>query len=191
MSFAEARARLVLRVLLYVVSLWLALCSRVSGRVRSQITRSVVIELGSDDGVTRRFVFDGASRKVALDGSRGTTPNCALRFRSARLALGVLGSSEAPRLMLDGLSAGTIRFEGNPALFGWFQGLLGAALPARAVRKPLPHAHRAPDRTAPHAQLITIEPAVSALDPAWTGAARAREQLVIWRVANGERPPRG
>jgi len=182
--------RLLLGVLLRVLGLWLALSSRMSGRFRSQVTRSVVIELATDDGVSRRFVFDGASRTLALFGGDWAAPaDCALRFRSAKLALSVLGSAQAPRLMLDGLAEGTVRFEGNPALFGWFQGLLGAALPSRAARTPLPHPYRAPDRSTPHARLITIEPAEAALDPAWKEAVRAREQLAIWRVANRTLPP--
>ena len=192
MSIGDRRARLTLRLLLNVLGLWLALCSRLSSRFQSQVTRSVVIEMTSEDGVSRRFAFDGATRKVAImHRERATTADCALRFRSAKLALSVLGSGQAPRLMLGGLAEGTIRFEGNPALLGWFQGLLRAALPARAARTPLPHPYRAPDRSAPHARLITIEPPVATLDPAWTGAVKARVLFAIWRVANGERPPRG
>ena len=186
------RARLRLRLLLNVIGIWLAVSSRVSSGFRSQVTRSVVIELSSDDGVTRRFVFDAATRKVAAFGGRGEAKvGCALRFRSAELALGVLGAKQAPRLLLDGLGDGSISFEGNPALFGWFQGLIGAALPSRTARTPLPGPYRAPNRSAAHARMITVEPAVTVLDHAWTGAVRAREQLAIWRVANGERLPQG
>jgi hypothetical protein len=192
MTRGDRRARMLLRLLLNVTGLWLALSSRVSSRFRSQVTRAATIELASDDGVTRRFVFDGATRRVALrGGSARDTPHCALRFRSARLALAVLGSKDGPRMMLDGLGEGTIRFEGSPALFGWFQGLLGAALPSRSNRRPLPHAYRGPDRSARHASLITIEPSVAALDPSWTGAVRAREQLANWRAAGGARSARG
>jgi hypothetical protein len=115
MTLGERRARMLLRLLLNVIGLWLALSSRVSGRFRSQVTRGATIELGSDDGVTRRFVFDGATRRVALrGGSARGAPDCALRFRSAKLALAVLGSKNGPRMMLDGLGQGTIRFEGSP-----------------------------------------------------------------------------
>jgi len=192
MTLDDRRARIVLRLLLNGIGAWLALSSRLSDGFRRQVTRGAIIELGSDDGVRHRFAFDGATRKVALRaGARSGDPDCALRFRSAKLALAALGSKDGPRMMLDGLGEGTIRFEGNPALFGWFQGLLGAALPVRNARQPLPHPYVRPDRNAPHASLITIEPTVSELDSNWVGAVRAREQLAIWRAARGDRPPRG
>ena len=192
MMLDDGRARIALRFLLNGIGAWLALSSRLSDGFRKQVTRGAIIELGSEDGVRHRFVFDGATRKVALrGGARSGDPDCALRFRSAKLALAVLGSKDGPRMMLDGLGEGTIRFEGNPALFGWFQGLLGAALPARNARQPLPHPYVRPNRDAPHASLITIEPAVSELDPNWAGAVRAREQLAIWRAALGGGAPRG
>jgi len=187
----ERRSRVALRLILGVMDVWLVLSSRLSSNFRSQVTRSAVIELSSDDGVSRRFVLDGQTRRATALGGRGGEPDCALRFRSAKLALSVLASKEAPALMLGGLGEGTIRFEGNPALFGWFQGLLRAALASRVAPTALPDPYLAPDRSAPHARLITIEPAATALDPAWTGAVNAREQLTIWRVANGERAPRG
>jgi hypothetical protein len=189
---SDRRARLSLRLLLSALHLWLLFSSRISSRFRSQVTRSVVIELGSEDGVQKQFVFDGPARKVPLRARAGIgLADCTLRFRSAKLALGVLGSNEAPRLMLEGMAEGTISLEGNPALFGWFQGILRAALPSRATRVPLPHAYRAPDRAAGHAGFITVEPAVAELDPSWVGAERARGQLAIWRAANRDQRSRG
>jgi hypothetical protein len=189
---SDRRARWLLRLVLETLGVWLALSSRVSGRFRGQVTRGVVIEVSSDDGVSRRFVFDGATRTVALlRYDRAARADCALRFGTAGLALRVLGSPNDPQLMRDGLADGTVRLEGNPTLFLWFQGLIRAAAPSRATRTPLPGVYKAPDRSAPRARFITVESPVSALDPAWTGAARAREQLAIWRVANGGRPPRG
>ena len=187
----ERGSRGTFRVILGVIHVWLVASSRLSSSFRSQVTRSAVIEISSDDGASRRFALDGETRMASAGRGRDGKPDCALRFRSAKLAVSVLSSKQAPALMLNGLGDGTIRLEGNPALFGWFQGLLRAPLASRVAPTALPHPYLAPDRSAPHASMITIEPATTALDPGWTGAVKAREQLAIWRVANGERVPRG
>jgi hypothetical protein len=49
----------------------------------------------------------------------------------------------------------------------------------------MPDAYIAPNLAGKVADRITREPAVDALDPAWTEAAAQREKLILWQVGRG------
>ena len=178
-----------LRVLLWGLGYGLAQASRFSPRIRSQITRSLTVEISADDGVARHWVFDGQRRRVSVAAGRARAPDFALRFTSSGQALRDLTSPRAIDRILGGLTDGAVRLQGNHLILLWFHGLLrnlvalGQAGPARQA---LPGAYVAPDPAASGVEKIPIEPAVRQLDPAWTGAWNARAKLWIVRGANGE-----
>jgi hypothetical protein len=51
-----------LRLLLFTLGQGLALMSRISPSVRSQITRTLTFEISTDDGVARHWHFNGPHR---------------------------------------------------------------------------------------------------------------------------------
>jgi hypothetical protein len=93
-----------LRVLLWALGYGLVLTSRFSARVRSQITRSLTVEISTDDGVARHWVFDSQRRHVSVSAGRVRTPDFALRFTNSGQALRDLTSPRAgpPRQALPG-----------------------------------------------------------------------------------------
>lgn len=184
-----AALRALLWALLWALGYGLVLASRFSARVRSQITRSLTVEISTDDGVARHWAFDSQRRRVSVSAGRVRTPDFALRFTSSGQALRDLTSPRAIDRILGGLTDGAVRLEGNHLVLLWFHGLLrnlvaiGRAGPARQA---LPGAYVAHDPAANGVEKITIEPAVRHLDPNWTGAWNSRAKLWIVRGANGE-----
>jgi len=167
----------------------MAIASRWSESFRRQLTRDAVIEIRSDDGVARRFLF--RDRRPSSRSGRAPSPDCALCFETAQAGFAMLTAKDGPRRLLDGLSEGSVRIEGNAALFSWFSGLVRAVMPgAQPVRLPAtpPGAYVKPSSSPEVSRFITREPPERELDPSWTNAARARDQLLIVRVAGGERP---
>ena len=178
-----------LRALLAVLGALMAWKSRRSEAFRSQLSRDVTIEISTDDGVARHFVF--RNRRVSSRAGRAAAPDCALRFATARQGFTVLTAKDGPIRLFDGLFDETVRLEGRTALFGWFQGLVGAVVPGApklCLPATPPGAYVKPASSPEVSRFITREPAASELDPAWTEAATAREKLVMSRVAKGERP---
>ena len=178
-----------LRILLASLGALMAAKSRWSDAFRRQLSRDVVIEISSEDGVARHFVF--SDRRVSSRAGRAPSPDCALRFTTARQGFTVLTAKDGPIRLFDGLFDETVRLEGRTALFGWFQGLVGAVVPgAPKLRLPAtpPGAYVNPASSPEVSRFITREPAARELDPSWTDAATAREKLVMSRVAKGERP---
>src|SRR5260370_16415813 len=76
-----------LRVLLWVLGYGLVLASRFSAPVRSQITRNLTVEISTDDGVARHWVFDGQRRRVSVSAGRAQAPDFAVPFTSTAQAL--------------------------------------------------------------------------------------------------------
>lgn len=175
------------RVLLGALGLVLTAASRWSSAFRRQLTRDVVIELRSDDGVARHFVF--RDRRATSRVGRAESPDCAIRFATATQGFEALSAPDGPRRLVAGLLEGTVTIEGRATIVPWFQGLVPAAIPLMPVlRLPAtpPHPYVRPGASPAVAKRITIEPAADALDPAWTNAAVARTRLVMMRVAAGE-----
>lgn len=178
-----------LRVLLWWLGHRLVLASRFSAPVRSQITRSLTVEISADDGPARHWDFDGQRRRVSTSAGRAEAPDFAVRFPGSGHALRDLMSRDAIDAIMRDRIRGTVRVEGNHLLLMWFRGLIRKVVPiggAGPARRALPGAYVAHDPASNGVEKITIEPAVRQLDPAWTGAWNARAKLWIVRGANGE-----
>jgi hypothetical protein len=178
-----------LRVLLWWLGYGLVLASRLSAPVRSQITRSLTVEISTDDGVAMHWVFDSQRRRVSVSAGRAEAPDFAVRFTSSGQALRDLTSPDVIDRIMVGRIHGTVRVEGNHLLLMWFRGLMRKVLPIGSAgprRQALPGAYVRHDPASNGVEKITIEPAVRQLDPRWTGAWNARAKLWIVRGANGE-----
>ena len=178
-----------LRVVLWAFGFWLDLASRFSASVRAQITRSLTVEISTDDGIARHWIFDGQRRRVSVFAGRARAPDFAVRFTSSGQALRDLTSPRAIERIVGGWTQGAVRLEGSHLILLWFHGLIRKPLaigPAGPSRQTLPGAYLAHDPSSNGVEKITIEPAVPQLDPRWTGAWNARDKLWIVRGANGE-----
>lgn len=176
-----------LRILLAVLGLVFSAASRWSDAFRRQLTRDVVVEIHSDDGVARQFVFRG--RRARSVAGRKEHADCAIRFAKASQGFAVLSMADGPHRMMSGLIEGTVTFEGNSGLLPWFQGLAPAAIPAlpvlRFARKP-PDPYVRPASSEAVSRRVIREPVAHELDPTWTDAVAARKKLLMMRVAAGE-----
>ena len=178
-----------LRVLLWGLGYGLVLGSRFNPSIRSQITRSLTVEISADDGVAQHWHFDRQRRCVYSSGGRADAPDCAVRFASSGQALRDLTSPRAIDRIMGQRGHGTVRLEGDPRVLLWFDGLarrlVSAGLAGRA-RQALPGPYLAHDPAANGVEKIEIEPAVGQLDPCWTAAWTSRARLWIVRGACGE-----
>jgi hypothetical protein len=111
-----------LRFLLFTLGQGLALASRISPSVRSQITRTLTFEISTDDGVARHWHFNGQQRRISTGGGRSRSPVQALRFRSSGEALRALLSPRCAGQIVDGMQNGTVRLEGSLFLAFCFSG---------------------------------------------------------------------
>jgi hypothetical protein len=178
-----------LRVLLWGLGHRLALASRVSAPIRSQITRSLTVEISADDGVARHWNFDAQRRRVSSVAGRAGAPDFAVRFSTSGRALRALTSPRAVDRIMGGLGHGAVRLEGNPLILLWFDGLARRLAPggrAGSSRRALPGGYLAHDPAANGIEKITIEPPERELDPHWTAAWNARARLWIVRGACGD-----
>jgi len=176
-----------LRVLLTVLGWTLAVASRWSEAFRCQLSRDVVIEIRSDDGVAHQFVFRG--RRVTGVPGRTHQADCAIRFATASQGFATFTAADGSRRLFAGMLDGTVTIEGRPALASWFQGLVPAAIPGMPVLRlpatpPAPYVR--PTSSEEVSRRITREPVARELDPSWTSAVAARKKLLMMRVAAGE-----
>jgi hypothetical protein len=72
-----------LRGLLIVLGLLMKVAGRYSRAFRRQVTRNVVVEIGSLDGVVHHYVFNGRERSVASHQGPASQATVSLRFESA------------------------------------------------------------------------------------------------------------
>jgi hypothetical protein len=185
---------LLFKSVLWTVWLLLLVASRLRWRVRAQITRDVVVEISSDDGVAQRFRFHGRSRTLSRAAAGDERVDVALRFATARDGLRALLSPHAVRHIVEGVNYGGTRMEGNTALVLWFYGLTRTVAPIGRTRRPRrkpPIGARAPETSAPWAARIVREPAVRELDRDWDAGWNARAKLLQVRAADGGRLPPG
>jgi hypothetical protein len=175
-----------LQIVLALLGALLWLASRVSESFRRAITRDLVFEISSEDGVARHFVF--RNRRVTTHPGKPPVADCALRFATAAQGLWTLVSRHTITHLLNGLIDGTIALEGNALHLLWFYEMTQRVFPlAEGVRWGTPPgAYVAPSATAAWAKRITREPVATALDPTWEGAASQRAKLRMMRVAAGE-----
>jgi hypothetical protein len=175
-----------LRMLLAVMGALLAMASRMSARFRLPITRDLVVEIATDDGVAQHYAF--RNRLVSSHAEKAGKADCRLRFATAAQGIRTLTSRQPVSHLVAGLLDGTVSIEGNPFHLLWFSDLTQRVAPiAATVRwETPPGAYLAPSTTIAAAKRITREPAAAELDPAWQSAARSRAKLTMMRVAAGE-----
>ena len=195
MSAPRARFEVAaLQALLTGLGLLMALVSRRSDRFRRQVTRDLLLEIRSADGVRQQYRLNAATRRLTLPRRPAEGADCTLIFPTAREGLRALLSPRAIGRIVEGMNTGTTRVEGNAALLLWFHGLTRIVAPIGSTRRPrraAPVPIRTPERDAPWAKRIIREPPVSELSRDWPEAWAAREKLLQIRAATGERLPPG
>jgi len=181
-----------LRLLLFAWGHALALASRFDPAVRSRVTRSFTLEVSVDEGVARQWRFDGSRRRITTRAGMAVAPEHALRFARAGDALRAILSPRTIRHIVAGTQRGSVRLEGNAAVWLWFFGLtrrLVAIGREPGPRRPLPGAYLRPDSRSNGDEAIPIEPACEELDHGWTRAWEQRAKLLTVRAIGGEPPP--
>lgn len=178
-----------LRILLVVLGSAFSLVSRTRDSFRRQLSREVVVEIASADGVARHFVFAG--RRATSRAGGADAPDLSIRFPAAGVGVRVLLARDGPERLFQGLLDGSIQVVGDRRLLLWFQGLVPAAIPGFPAFR-LPHTPPSPyvrPTTNPDLnRRIVREPAVAELDAQQADAWTARKKLLMMRVAAGERP---
>ena len=133
MSAPRARIEVAaLQALLTGLGVLMALASRRVGRFRRQVTRDLLIEIGSDDGARRQYRLHAATRRLTVPRRPARGADCTLTFPTAREGLRALLSPRAIGRIVEGMNMGETRIEGNPVLLLWFHGL--NEVPHRAIR---------------------------------------------------------
>lgn len=168
-----------------MLGLLLAVSTRLRASLRRQISRDLVVEIRSRDGVAAHYVFE--DRRVSFRWGRGSQPACALVFANAAQGFRVLSAAQGVERLFAGLEDGSIELHGDATLLLWFQGLVAQAVPGRQARLPEtlpPDAYVAPSDAVRVASRITREPALSELDPAWTAAHEQRRKLLLVRAVD-------
>jgi len=184
--------RPVLRLLLLSLSWGLALRSRVSWSVRSQVTRTVTLDITTADGVGRRWLFDGETRRIHSTSQLTRDADHRMHFRTSAQAIRSLTSPRAIDEIVAGLVEHRMQLRGSPFALIWFYGLtrrIVRTAPTRGPRKPIPGGYVRPDPSRDGPERLVREPAVAELDPAWEGAWRARSRLWTVRGGGGEPMP--
>jgi hypothetical protein len=180
-----------LRALLRVLGVLMVLASRRVARFRRQVTRDLLVEIGSDDGVRQQFQLRGASRTMTLPRGPVGNAECTLIFPSAREGLRALLSSRAIGRIIEGVHVGGTRIEGNPVLLLWFHGLTRIVAPIGSTRRPRRRERvhvpvRSPEYDLPYSRRIVREPVVDRLTGEWPQAWVARSKLLQIRCVTGE-----
>jgi hypothetical protein len=186
-----------LQTLLTVLGALMVLASRRVDRFRRQVTRDLLLEIGSADGARQQYRLHAATRRLTLHRCSAEPAECALIFPTAWDGVRALLSPRAIGRIVEGMNTGSTRIEGNPALLLWFHGLTRIVAPIGSTRRPRRAGGRAsvPIRTqelhASWARRIIREPPVAELSRDWPEAWAAREKLLQLRAAAGERLPPG
>ncbi len=175
---------MVLQVVLAALGSLLAIASRMVEGVRRAITRDLVVEIATADGVAHHFVF--RDHQMTSHFGHAERADCVLRFGSQSQALGVLLSRHALGGIYAGILDGSISIQGNPFQALWFYDLTQWVVPLKAsvAWGTPPGAYVQPSTTVTWAKRITREPVALGLD--WKAAEAPRAKLKMWRVAAGE-----
>lgn len=178
-----------LRLLLGLLGLTFSLVSRTRDSFRRQLSRDVVIEIASADGVARHFTF--ATRRATSRKGRAVSADLSIRFPTAWAGFLALLAPDGSDRLFQGMLDGSVEMNGDRRLLLWFQGLVPAAIPGfpafRLPRTP-PSPYVRPTASAEVNRRIVREPAVAELDRAQTDAWTVREKSLMMRVAAGEPP---
>lgn len=183
-------ANIALRMLLWFLGQCLAQGSRWVPSLRSQITRTLTLELAAGDRVARHWVFSANLRRATTHAGPAAAPDCRVHFASSWQALGSLSSPHAVDKIVSGIRHGTVKLHGSSFVLLWFYGLtrkfvkIGRSTSGPRYR--IPGAYLAHDPASNGSETIVIEPAVVRLDPEWKAAWRARANLPIIRACTDE-----
>jgi hypothetical protein len=175
------------RIILLLIGLALSLGSRISPRVRSQLSRDMVFVMESLDGVSRSFTMRG--RRITSHSGVSTDAVCTVRFRTAAIGARIFLAKDAIGQLIDGFSSLDVECQGEAAHVLWFYELAMGLLPWHKSRTEIwPQSYAEPDLSLKASTRIIREPSVDSLDPAWADAAEQRNKLVIWQVGKGAVP---
>lgn len=182
----------VLAALLWGLGHAIALGSWFHPALRSQITTSLVFELSAGERVARHWHFDAPRRRASTCAGSADPVDVALRFDTSTRALRSLLSRRTVSRVVTGMHRGRVTVEGSTFTVLWFHGLTRLFVRIGREDGPRhrpPHPYLAHDPSTTGDETIVIEPAVTRLDPAWTGAWRARSALWTVRAATDEPMP--
>lgn len=193
MEYAGIMRRVAFKVLLAVLGGLLGMASRRSKRMRRQVTRDVVVEIGERQGGTaRHFVFTAGDKRVRSVGGRAPEATVALWFETPGHAVWCLASPWAVGLIVRACLARKAEITGNPVLFLWFYGLTRIVLPVntqKKLRRNLPDQLLAPDPSRKAYGRVVREPSLETIDPGWAGGVKGQRKLAVVMGAAGERLP--
>lgn len=181
-------------LLLTSLGVMMAIASRYSKRFRRQVTRDLVIEMRTEDGIGRQYRFNAQTRTMNLLWQRTEEIDCALIVSSGWLGFRSLLSPHAVGRMVEGMNDRRLRIEGNAIVILWFHGLTRIVAPigrTRRPRRPIPVPLRGPECEAAWSRHIIREPSVRELSRDWPEAWAAREKLLQLRAPAGEPLPPG
>lgn len=182
-------SNLALRILLWFLGVCIAQGSRWVPSLRSQITRSLTVELAAGDRVVRHWVFDSTLRRATTCAGPARVVECRVHFATSGQALRVLTSAHAVNKIVSGLHDGTVTLQGSAFLLLWFYGLTRLFVKIGRPSGPgyrIPGAYLVHDPSTCGDETIVVEPSVQRLDPEWKAAWRARSTLPIIRVCTDE-----
>ncbi len=180
------------KTLLRALGFLMARASRKHPWFRNQVTRDLVIEFKSHDGVAHHYEFVAARREVISKQGPASRATVSVCFDSAAHGFRALSHPHPVSKVINSLLDRTATAEGNVSLLLWFHGLTRIVIPiARHVplKQPLPGALMKPNPESKVYHLVTREPVAPALDPKWTIAAEARSKLINLRALTGEAVP--
>ena len=179
---------MIFRLVLWSVGMLLALASRISARLRAQLTQDMSVSIGSRDGVARSYVF--RNRRVSSHTGLEPAAHCTLLFQTAAEGVQIFLAPDCIAQVVKGLASKEIELRGDPTSVVWFYEMAMAYVPGNVQRSHvMPNAYVAPNLKGKAADRITREPAVEALDPTWTEAVAQREKLMMWQVGHGAPVP--
>ncbi len=179
--------RVAFRLVLAVLGLGLVMACRLSRHFREQVTRTLVVQVGSRDGVFHHYRF--RPRALSSHLGRASAPDLSLTFDTARQGWLTLLHPHAIGKIIEALQARKATYTGNAVLVLWFYALTRFVLPigrTRRDRVALPGSFIAPNPDSAVASRITREPAVQELDPDWKPAHIQRNKMALIKASRGE-----
>lgn len=179
--------RWIFKLLLASLGLGFEVVCKIVPRFRAQITRDLVVQVGSADGVAHHYSFTPRQVKSSLGAA--VDPPLSVTFANARQGWTALSHRHAIGKIVQALLTGGATYNGNGSLFLWFYGLTRMVLPIfrqGPLSGPLPFSFLAPDPQSAIASRTIYEPVALELDPAWTNARRQRDKMVLARGSRGE-----
>ena len=175
------------KLLLLFLGLGLYVASRLSARIRGQLSRDMTIVFASNDGVARAFIV--RDRKISSTSSIPSEAILKVHFRTGAIGFRIFLAANAIDQIVDGLGTGDVVCEGEAAYVLWFYELAMGLSPLR--KKPVdvwPDSYTAPNENHKVSDRIIREPALDSLDPASLDAHKQREKTILWGVGRGATP---